>query len=99
MKLICGIFWLAQWYDGASVMSAKHGGVQALNGQHVKGDVPYIHWLNHKLHLVVVHVCDCLPVVCEDFDICSLLSKFLYTSKVSVLYKKVGGDAMARLME
>jgi len=35
------------------VMSAKHSGVQALIGQHVKRDVPYIHCLNHKLHFVV----------------------------------------------
>jgi len=49
---------LTQWYDGASVMSAKHCGVQALIGQHVKRDVPYIHCLNDKLHLVVVHACD-----------------------------------------
>jgi len=34
-------------------MSAKHSGVQALIGQHVKRDVPYIHCLNHKLHFVV----------------------------------------------
>jgi len=40
--------------------SAKLGGVQALIGQHVKRDVPYIHvpytHADHKLHLVVVHV-------------------------------------------
>jgi len=30
-------------------MSEKHGEVQALIGQHVKRDVPYIHCLNHKL--------------------------------------------------
>jgi len=84
-------------------MLAKHGGVEALIGQHVKRNVPYIHvpfmHADHKLHLVVVHVWDCLPVVREYFDICNLLSKFLSTSKVSVMHKKFGGDAMARLME
>ena len=75
-------------------MSAKHGEVQGSVGQHVKRDVPYMH-ADHKLHLVVVHVCDRLPVVCEYFDICNLISKFLSTPKVSVMYKKLGGDAMA----
>jgi len=43
-------------------MSEKHIGVQTLIGQHVKRDVPRIHvpymHADHKLHLVVVHVCD-----------------------------------------
>jgi len=39
-------------------MLAKYGGVQALIGQHVKRDVPYMH-ADQKLHLWVVHVCDC----------------------------------------
>jgi len=80
-------------------MSTKHGGVQALIGQHVKCDVPYIHCLNHKLHLVVVHMCDCLPLVCEYFGICNLLRKFLSTSKVFVMYEKFFGDALARLLD
>jgi len=80
-------------------MSAQHGGVQALIGQHVKCDVPYIHCLNHKLHLVVVHVWNCLPLVCENFGICNFLSKLLSTSKVFVIYKKFFSGAMARLME
>jgi len=80
-------------------MSGKHGGVQALISQHVKRDVPYVHCFNHQLHLVVVHVCNGLPVVRGYFDVCNLLSKFLAASKVSVMYKKFGGDAMARLVE
>jgi len=35
---------LAQCYDGAWVMSGKHGGVQALISQHVKRNVPYIQY-------------------------------------------------------
>jgi len=75
-------------------MSGKHGGVQAL----IKHDVPHIQYFNHQLHLVVVHVCDGSPVR-GYFDIWNILSKFLSNSKVSVIYKKFGGDAMAQLMD
>ena len=75
-------------------MSGKHGGVQAL----IKHEVPRIQYFSHQIHLVVVHVCDGSPVVRGYFDIWNLLSKFLSTSKVSVIYKKFGNDAMARLM-
>jgi len=74
---------LAQCYDGASVMSGKHGGAQASISQHVTRDVPYIQYFNHQLHLVVIHVCDALPVVRRYFDIYNLLSKFLSTSSFS----------------
>jgi len=80
-------------------MSEKHSVVQAFIGQHVKCDVPYIQYFNHQLHWVVVYVCDGLPVVRGYFDTCNFLSKFLSTFKVSVMYKKFGGDAMARIME
>jgi len=80
-------------------MSGKHGGVQALISQHVKCDAPYIQYFYHQLDLVVVQVCDGLPVVRGYFENCNLLSKFLSTSKVSVMYKSSVGDAMARLME
>ena len=53
--------------------------------QHVKRDVPYIQYFIHQLHLVVVHVCDGLPVGRGYFDICNLLSKFLFIFEVSVI--------------
>jgi len=43
---------LAQCYDGASVMSGKHGGAQALISQYVKRDVPYIQYFRHQLNLI-----------------------------------------------
>ena len=45
---------LAQCYDGASVMSGKHGGVQALISQHVKRGVPYIQYFNHCYGKIVI---------------------------------------------
>ena len=46
---------LSQCYDGASVMSGKHGGVQKLLQDKLGRDIPYVHCFNHQLHLVVVH--------------------------------------------
>jgi len=46
---------LSQVYDGAAVMSGKHGGVQRLLLEREGREIPYEHCLNHQLHLVVVH--------------------------------------------
>ena len=46
---------LSQVYDGAAVMSGKHGGVQRLLQEREGREIPYVHCLNHQLHLVVAH--------------------------------------------
>ena len=47
---------LSQVYDGAAVMSGKHGGVQRLLQEGRQGKrLPDVHCLKHQLHLVVVH--------------------------------------------
>ncbi|RXM95399.1 hypothetical protein EOD39_16925 [Acipenser ruthenus] len=46
---------LSQCYDGASVMSGKHGGMQKVASDKLNREVPYVHCFNHQLHLVVVH--------------------------------------------
>ncbi|MGH0161481.1 UNVERIFIED_CONTAM: hypothetical protein FKN15_047137 [Acipenser sinensis] len=46
---------LSQCYDGASVMSGKHGGMQKVVQDKLNREVPYVHCFNHQLHLVVVH--------------------------------------------
>ena len=45
----------SQCYDGASVIAGKYGGVQKLLQKNLQKEIPYIHWLNHQLHLVVIH--------------------------------------------
>ena len=67
---------LAQCYDGTSVMSGKHSGVQRRIADHVQRDVPYIHCFNHQLYLVVVHVCQKVDMVKEFFDVCQQLNDF-----------------------
>jgi len=47
---------LSQVYDGAVAMSGEHGGVNKRLLQEREGrEIPYVHCLNHQLHLVVVH--------------------------------------------
>ena len=52
---------LSQCYDGASVMSGSKGGVQKLLQEKLEKTIPYIHCLNHQLHLVVVHAMKGVP--------------------------------------
>lgn len=47
---------LSQVYDGASLMSGRHGGVQKLLQNKLDCDIPYIHCFNHQLYLVVIHI-------------------------------------------
>ena len=46
---------LSQVYDDASVMAGHCGGVQSLLRERGNRKIPYVHCLNHRLHLVVVH--------------------------------------------
>ncbi|KAK0153405.1 hypothetical protein N1851_004914 [Merluccius polli] len=46
---------LSQVYDGASVISGKRGGVQKILQERFGREIPYVHCLNHQLHLVVVY--------------------------------------------
>jgi len=52
---------LSQCYDGASVMSGSKGGVQKLLQEKLGKAIPYVHCLNHQLHLVVVHAMEAVP--------------------------------------
>ena len=90
---------LAQCYDGASVMSGKHSGVQHEMNDVVERSVPYIHCFNQKLHLVVVHVCQKVKMVREFFDMCEQLSEFLAKPKVRAVCKNSGGPILALLMK
>ena len=44
---------LSQVYDGASVMAGHCRGVQRLLQERENGKIPYVHFLNHQLHVVV----------------------------------------------
>ncbi len=78
---------LSQVYDGAAVMSGKHGGVQKLLQDRLGRNIPYTHCFNHKLHLVVVHALSTESEIQDFFGVCDLLYKFIRKPTVAVHYK------------
>uniref|UniRef100_H2ZUD4 TTF-type domain-containing protein n=1 Tax=Latimeria chalumnae TaxID=7897 RepID=H2ZUD4_LATCH len=68
---------LSQCYDGASLMSGRHGGVQKLMQEKLEREIPYIHCFNHQLHLVIVHAMSSERGVEEFFNVCDSLYKFI----------------------
>lgn len=87
---------LSQVYDGAFVMSGKHGGVQQILQERVGHEIPYVHCLNHQLHLVVVHVMSAEPAISDFFEVCNSLYKFCRKPTVALHYK---GAHLKRLLE
>ena len=87
---------LSQVYDGASVMSGKHGGVQKLLQEELKREIPYVHCFNHQLHLVVVQAMSAEQPVIDFFSVCNLLYKFIRRPTVAVHYK---GETLKRLLD
>lgn len=87
---------LSQCYDGASVMSGKKGGVQALIQKKLKKEIPYVHCFNHRLHLVIIKAVEVVSIVKEFFGQCGELYNFLSRGIVAALYK---GKALSRLLE
>lgn len=87
---------ISQCYDGASVMSGKRGGVQAILQQKTNRRIPYVHCGNHRLHLVIVKAFDEVSSIKQFFEQCSLLYMFLKRSSVARHYE---GNALSRLLE
>ncbi|KAF0747558.1 zinc finger MYM-type protein 1-like, partial [Aphis craccivora] len=72
---------VAQTYDGASVMSGKNHGVQALFRQEVPQAI-YVHCYNHRLNLVISDVCKNISTVKMFFDIVENLYVFVSGSAI-----------------
>ncbi|KAG9282357.1 zinc finger MYM-type protein 1-like [Astyanax mexicanus] len=87
---------LSQVYDGASLMSGKHGGVQKLLQEKLGREIPYVHCLNHQLHLVVVHALTAEKAITDFFDICNTMYKFFRKPSVAAQYK---GERLKRLLD
>lgn len=87
---------LSQVYDGVSLMSGKHGGVQKLLQQKLDKEIPYVHCYNHQLHLVVNHALAVENTVMDFVSVCNMLYKFCRKPTVAVLYK---GETHKRLLD
>ncbi|XP_008181033.1 zinc finger MYM-type protein 1-like [Acyrthosiphon pisum] len=79
---------VAQTYDGASVMSGKNNGVQALFRQEVLQAI-YVHCYNHRLNLVISDVCKNIPTVKMFFDIVENLYVFVSGSAIHSKFMEI----------
>ena len=87
---------LSQVYDGALVMSGKHGGVQRLLQEKEKRNIPYLHCFNHQLHLVILHSLSADEEILDFFDTCRSLYNFFKKPTVAVNYTET---TLKRLLE
>lgn len=87
---------LSQVYDGAALMSGKKGGVQKLMQDKLGREIPYVHCLNHQLHLVVVHAMSAEQAVEDFFNVCRALYNFSRKPTVALHYK---GERLKRLLD
>lgn len=87
---------LSQCFDGAAVMSGRFGGVQKVLQKRLQRDIPYIHCMNHQIHLVVIHCMQRVPKAKRFFALCEQLYVFFRRQFVANLYN---GKTMKRLLE
>ncbi|KAK0146221.1 Zinc finger MYM-type protein 1 [Merluccius polli] len=87
---------LSQCYDGASVMSGVHGGMQKIMQEELQREVPYVHCFNHQLHLVVVHAMSSDFTLENFFSVCNSLYKYFKKPTVAAVYT---GEKLKRLLE
>jgi len=80
--------YVAETYDGASVMSGKNGGVQALFRQEVPQAI-YVHCYNHRLNLVISDVCKNIATVKMFFDIVENLYVFVSGSAIHSKFMEI----------
>lgn len=90
------LFILSQCYDGASVMSGEHGGIQRIIQDELGRVIPYVHCFNHRLHLVIIDVIQNIEMARDFFDNVKLIYKFFHRAKIQSLYK---GSTILSLIE
>lgn len=76
---------VSQGYDGASVMSGRCAGVQAIIRDFAPNAV-YIHCYAHVLNLVLVDSCRCVSSASEFFSLVEALYVFMASSKAHVVF-------------
>ena len=77
---------LSQCYDGAGVMSGKHGGMQKVVQDKLNQEALCVHCFNHRLHLVIVHAMSSEGALDYFLNVCNSLYKFLRKPTVAAQY-------------
>lgn len=85
-----------QCYDGAFVMSGKHGGMQKFVQQKLGRTIPYIHCFNHRLHLVVIAAIGNIQAPALFLGQIRMLYNFFSRLKVKQVYDETN---ISRLIE
>lgn len=78
---------ISQCYDGAFVMSGHKCGVQTLIQNHFNQVIPYVHCINHRLHLVVVEVVTKNDTCRQFFDQVKLFHDFFKRHEIRKMYE------------
>ncbi|CAF2165695.1 unnamed protein product [Rotaria magnacalcarata] len=78
--------YIAQCYDGASVMSGKCSGVQAILRQNHMPNGIHIHCHVHRLNLVIVDVSKVIQYISEFYQIVSKIHSYFVSSSVTNEY-------------
>ncbi|XP_029643513.1 uncharacterized protein LOC115217934 [Octopus sinensis] len=78
---------LSQCFDDASVMSSKIDGIQRKIQNRLEKYIPYVHCLNHQLHLVIVNTIKRIPELATFFDTVNILHNFIKRPKIASLCK------------
>lgn len=87
---------VSQSYDGASVMSGAHSGLQARINDLCERTILYIHCFLHRISLVVVEVMKTIDELKNYFQITSSLYAFFKKAAVIECYE---GSPLKRLIE
>ena len=87
---------VSQSYDGTSVMSGAHQGLQALLSKFCNRYVLCVHHFLHKISLVVVRAMENIEEIRDYFEIVSCLHTFFKKSAALAAYE---GTALKRLVE
>ena len=72
---------VGQGYDGASVMSGIHGGVQAIMKASGYSNAHCVHYASHRLNLVLASAAEAHPDVKSFFDTMDMVYTFMTESK------------------
>ena len=87
---------VSQSYDGASVISGLHSGLQARMNKTCARTVLYVHCFLHKISLVVVEVMTSIEEIGDYFSTTSSLYSFFKRAAVAEYYD---GSPLKRLIE
>lgn len=93
---LCADNIISQCYDGAFVMSGEKSGVQTRLQSMLQKKIPYVHCMNHRLHLVVIDMIKSVELIQYFFDQLRLIYDFFRRHKVRRLYE---GTAAVRLID